>query len=84
MGAIHASSTTLAAKIMTHGVVRPGGGLVVGGAGFKAAVQDADETVGELTQGGVVPGSAGALLPARGRPSAIRLWPWRASGGWAG
>src|SRR6266516_1801862 len=44
------------------GVMGPGGGLVVGGAGFEAAVQDADEPVGELAQGGVVPGAAGALL----------------------
>jgi hypothetical protein len=30
--------------------VRPGGGLVVEGAGFEAAVQDADEPVGELAE----------------------------------
>ena len=29
-------------------VVGPGGGLVVVGAGFQAAVQDADESVGQL------------------------------------
>src|SRR5216683_3799874 len=42
-------------------VVRPGGGLVVEGAGFEASVQDADEPVGELAEGGVVLGAAGAL-----------------------
>src|ERR1019366_992882 len=35
-------------------VLVPGGGLVVAGAGFEAAVQDADEAVAELAQGGVV------------------------------
>jgi hypothetical protein len=39
----------------------PGGCLVVGGAGFEEAVQDADEPVGELAQGGVVLGAAGTL-----------------------
>ncbi len=43
-------------------VVRPGGGLVVGGAGLEAAVQDADEPVGELAQRGVVAEPAGAVL----------------------
>jgi hypothetical protein len=41
-------------------VVCPGGGLVIAGAGLQAAVQDADEAVGQLTEGGVVPGAAGA------------------------
>ena len=40
------------------GVMRPGGCLVVAGAGFTAAVQDADEPVGEAPQGVVVPGAA--------------------------
>jgi hypothetical protein len=44
------------------GVVRPGGCLVVDGAGFEAAVQDADQAVGDLAQGGVVFGAAGTLL----------------------
>jgi len=35
-------------------VVAPGGVFVVAGAGLEAAVEDADESVGELTQGGVV------------------------------
>jgi len=35
-------------------VVRPGGRLVVERAGFEASVQDADESVGELAQRGVV------------------------------
>src|ERR1035441_3529390 len=43
-------------------VVRPGGRLVVEGAGFEASVLDADEPVGELAQGGVVLGAAGALV----------------------
>src|SRR5258707_5768238 len=42
-------------------VVRPGGGLVVEGAGFEASVQDADEPVGEFAQGSVVLGAAGAF-----------------------
>ena len=43
-------------------VLRPGGRLVVEGAGLEAAVQDAGEPVGELAEGGVVPGAAGALV----------------------
>ncbi len=42
--------------------MRPGGFLVVEGAGFEAAVQDADEPAGELAEGGVVVGAAGSLL----------------------
>ena len=42
-------------------VLRPGGRLVVEGAGLEAAVQDAGEPVGELAQRGVVLGAAGAL-----------------------
>ena len=48
------------------GVVRPGGCLVVEGAGFEAAVQDAGQAVGELAQGGVVFGAAGSLLAVVG------------------
>src|SRR6266508_4397633 len=44
------------------GVVRPGDGLVVAGTGLEAAVQDADEPVGELPQRGVVFGAAAAQL----------------------
>ena len=44
------------------GVLRPGGCLVVEGAGFQAAVQDADEPVGELAQRRAVAGPAGAEL----------------------
>src|ERR1017187_7444873 len=47
-------------------VVGPGGGLVVEGAGFEASVQDADEPVGDLAQGRVVPGAAGALGAVQG------------------
>src|SRR6202167_5386486 len=39
----------------------PGGCLVVGGAGFEASVEDADEAVGELAEGGVVLGAAVAF-----------------------
>src|ERR1035437_3205662 len=35
-------------------VLVPGCGFVVAGAGFEGAVQDADETVAELAQGGVI------------------------------
>ena len=38
----------------------PGGGLVVEGSGLEATVQDPDEAVPELAQGGVVAGAAGA------------------------
>src|SRR5215469_14502124 len=41
-------------------VVAPGGLLVVGGAGFEAAVQDADEAVGELAEGGLMTDAASA------------------------
>ena len=67
------------------GVVRPGGCLVVEGAGFEAAVQDADEPVGELAQRGVVFGAAGACAgrSRRGRRarrcSAEKAWVMRAS-----
>src|SRR5712692_1868796 len=47
-------------------VVRPGGGLVVEGPGLEAAVQDADEPAGELAQGSVVLGAAGALGVVQG------------------
>src|SRR6266496_2545932 len=43
------------------GVLRPGGLLVVEGAGLQAAVQDPDEPVGELAQRGPVAKAAGAL-----------------------
>jgi hypothetical protein len=43
------------------GAMRPGGRFVVVGAGFEAAVQDADQAVGELAEGGVVVGAAGSL-----------------------
>src|SRR5450755_1737070 len=48
------------------GVMMPGGGFVVAGAGFEASVQDADEPVGELAQRGVVADAAGALLVVEG------------------
>jgi hypothetical protein len=42
--------------------VRPCGRFVVAGTGFEAAVQDADESVGELAQRGMVFGAAGFEL----------------------
>src|SRR6266567_5210473 len=47
-------------------VVGPGGGLVVESPCLEAAVQDADEPVGEFAQGGVVLGAAGALGVVQG------------------
>src|ERR1035441_4091357 len=71
--------------------VRPGGCLVVEGAGFEAAVEDAGEAVGELAEGGVVAGSAGALAGGAGAGvgGAVgggRWGGWRAGGGrrWGG
>jgi hypothetical protein len=42
--------------------VAPGGVVVVEGAGLEAAVEDADEPVGETPQGVVVAVAIGALL----------------------
>ena len=36
------------------GVVGPGGGFVVGSLGLEASVQDSDEAVAELAEGGLV------------------------------
>ena len=47
-------------------VVVPGDVFVVGGAGFEAAVQDADEAVGDLAEGGLVADVAGAELAVVG------------------
>ena len=50
---------------MSSGVlnrVGPCGRFVVAGPGFEAAVQDADESVGELAECGVVFGAAGFEL----------------------
>src|SRR5205823_11342310 len=52
--------------------VGPGGGLVVGRAGFEASMEDADESVGELAPGGVVAGATGALPVVVG-PGARRV-----------
>ena len=46
--------------------VGPGGGFVVGGAGFQASVQDADEPVGEPPEGVVVLDPAGAEVVVAG------------------
>src|ERR1035438_916744 len=43
------------------GVLWPGGGLVVERAGLEAAVQDAGEPAGEVTQRGPVAGPAAAM-----------------------
>jgi hypothetical protein len=42
------------------GVVAPGGVFVVDGAGLQAAVEDADEAVAELAEGGLVTDAARA------------------------
>src|SRR4051794_21858708 len=42
------------------GALGPGGVFAIGGSGLQAAVQDADEAVGQLAEGGVVSGAAGA------------------------
>ena len=64
--------------------LRPGGCLVVEGAGFEAAVEDAGEAVGELAEGGVVAGSAGALVVVQARAPgeacrAVKAWAMSAS-----
>ena len=54
---------------MSSGVllaVAPGGVFVVEGAGFEAAVEDADKPVGEPAQGVVVTVAIGALLVVEG------------------
>jgi hypothetical protein len=43
--------------------------IVVEGAGFEAAVEDADELVGEASEGVVVPVPGGALLVIEGAGS---------------
>ena len=43
-------------------MVCPGGVFVVGGVGLQAAVEDADEAVGELAEGGLVADLAVAEL----------------------
>ena len=51
-------------------VVVPGGVLVVARSGLEAAVQDADQPVGQLPQGGMVPdvpGSHGVVVDAGAR-----------------
>src|SRR5260370_1466775 len=48
-------------RLMDVFLLGPGGCLVVGGAGLEAAVEDADEAVGELAEGGVVLGAAVAF-----------------------
>jgi len=52
------------------GVMRPGGRLVVEGACLEATVQDSEQPVGPLPQGGVMSGPAG-LTAGRSRP--VRL-----------
>lgn len=54
----------------------PGGGFVVGGAGGQATVEDADEAVGQGSQGGVVRGFSCAVVvvvgPCSGRAGQCR------------
>src|SRR4051794_20191957 len=59
-------------------VVGPGRGLVVESSGLQTAVQDAGEAVGQLAEGSVVPGSAGAQLVVVG--AGARGGPQRAEG----
>jgi hypothetical protein len=49
--------------------VCPGGVFVVVGLGFEAAVEDADEPVGELAQGGLVADASVAELSVVGAGS---------------
>jgi hypothetical protein len=44
----------------------------VGAVGFQATVEDGDEPVGELTEGGLVPGAAGAECQVSVRLRVIR------------
>ena len=58
--------------------------FVVGGVGLQAAMEDADESVGELAQGGVVVLAAGGELvvvgPGAGEAvRAVKAWRPRAS-----
>ena len=46
--------------------VAPGAVFVVGGVGFEAAVEDADEAVAEGSEGLVVPVAFGAVLGVKG------------------
>src|ERR1039457_626436 len=48
-------------RLMDVFLLGPGGCLVVGGAGLEASVEDSDEAVGELAEGGVVLGAAVAF-----------------------
>src|ERR1039457_6896977 len=54
---------------LVRGVSRPGASLVGGGAGFEAAVGEAEEPVAELAERGVVAGAAGALAVVIGARS---------------
>ena len=56
----HGLGVSSSILLMLLGVVGPGGVLVVAAVGLEAAVQDADQAVAELAQGGVVAGPAGA------------------------
>jgi hypothetical protein len=64
--------------------VAPGGVFAVEGAGFEAAMEDADEAVGESAQGVVVVVAGCALLVVKARapgetPMAAKAWPLRVS-----
>jgi hypothetical protein len=56
--------TSQVVAVSSSGVedVCPGGAFVVASAGFEAAVEDADEAVGELTKGCLMTDLAGAEL----------------------
>lgn len=49
--------------------VAPGGVFVVAGAGFEASLEDANEPVGEPSQGVIVTVASGALLVVGGTGS---------------
>ena len=66
------SSKDIPGPRLSSGVLLPvalGGVFVVEGAGFEAAVEDADEPVGEPAQSVVVLVSRGALLVVEGAGS---------------
>jgi hypothetical protein len=52
--------------------VGPGGVFVVSGVGFQAAVQDADEPVGQLSQGALVADIPGPTVGSSSWPRVIR------------
>lgn len=64
----HVAAVSSSGLLIFSGLV-PGDGLVVGSAGLEAAVQDAGEAVGELSESSLVAQAAGALLVVVGAGS---------------